>query len=79
MSREEILEKLNEIFQDMFDDEDLEITEETVADDVEGWDSLMHISLIEEVEDAFDIRFTMVEVNGIHNVGALVSIIADRM
>ena len=79
MSREEILEKLNEIFQDMFDDEDLEITEETVADDVEGWDSLMHISLIEEVEDAFDIRFTMVEVNGMQNVGVMVSIIAERM
>ncbi len=79
MSREEILEKLNEIFQDMFDDEDLEITEETVADDVEGWDSLMHISLIEEVEDAFDIRFTMVEVNGMQNVGEMVSIIAERM
>jgi acyl carrier protein len=79
MKREEILEKIKEIFKDEFDDRNLVIKEETTAADVEGWDSLKHISLIEAIEDEFDIRFTMVEVNGMKNVGEMVSIIAERI
>lgn len=79
MSREEILEKINEVFREAFDDESLVMKEETTAVDVEGWDSLKHISLIEAIEDEFDIRFTMVEVNGMKNVGEMASIIAERI
>ena len=78
MKREEILEKIKEIFRDEFDDESLVIKEEITAADVEGWDSLKHISLIETIEDEFDIRFTMVEVNGMKNVEEMASIIAER-
>ncbi len=78
MKREEILEKINEVFREEFDDESLVIKEETTAADVEGWDSLKHISLIEAIEDEFDIRFTMVEVNGMKNVEEMASIIAER-
>ena len=78
MKREEILEKIKEIFNDEFDDRNLVIKEETTAADVEGWDSLKHISLIEAIEDEFDIRFTMVEVNGMKNVEEMASIIAER-
>lgn len=78
MKREEILEKINEIFREEFDDESLVIKEETTAADVEGWDSLKHISLIEAIEDEFDIRFTMAEVNGMKNIGEMASIIAER-
>lgn len=79
MSREEILEKVNEVFHEVFDDDSIVIMEETTAADVEGWDSLRHITLIEEIEDAFDIRFTMKEVNGMKNVGEMVGIIAERV
>ncbi len=78
MKREEIFEKINEVFREEFDDESLVIKEETTAADVEGWDSLKHISLIETIEDEFDIRFTMVEVNGMKNVEEMASIIAER-
>lgn len=78
MSREEILAKVNEVFHEVFDDDSIMIAEETTAADVEGWDSLRHITLIEEIEDAFDIRFTMKEVNGMKNVGEMVGIIAER-
>jgi len=78
MSRTEILEKLQIIFRDSFDDESLTITEETTANDVEGWDSLMHIALIAEVEDVFDFKFEMKDVVGMKNVGDMVSIIEDE-
>ena len=79
MKREEILEKIKEIFREEFDDESLVIKEETTAADVEGWDSLKHISLVEAIEDKFDIRFTMAEVSGMNNVGEMAAIIVERI
>jgi Acyl carrier protein len=78
MSREALLKAVNEVFWDVFDDESLDIREETTAADVNGWDSLRHITLIENIEDRFDIRFTMLEVNGMKNVGEMLDIIAER-
>lgn len=75
MEREEIYERLNEVFQDVFDDDELEVSDETTAADVEGWDSLMHITLIEAVEDEFDINFDMKTVVKMKNVGEMVDFI----
>ena len=74
MNRQEIFEKLNEIFSDVFD-EDITVTPETTANDIEEWDSLTHITLISEVEDAFGIKFAMKDVLGMKNVGEMVDII----
>lgn len=79
MSREEIFAKIREVFKYEFDDDSLEIRDETTAADVDGWDSLKHISLIEAVEDEFGIRFTMLEVNGMKNVGEMATIIQERL
>ena len=79
MSREQILSKVNEIFIDAFDKEDLKIDFETTAAAVEGWDSLMQMNLIEMIEDEFDIRFDMDEVVGMENVGAMIDIILSKV
>ncbi|MCM1537163.1 MAG: acyl carrier protein [bacterium] len=78
MSREEILQRVNKVFQEVFDDEDVAVTFDSTAADVEGWDSLRHITLIEAVEDEFDMRFQMNEVTGMKNVGEMIDIIAER-
>ena len=72
MTREEIYDKLNEVFQDVFDDEDITVNDATVAADVDGWDSLEHINLIVAVERCFGIKFTMGETTGLKNVGEMV-------
>ena len=59
MNRTEILEKLNEVFHDVFDNNDIVVTEQTNANDIEEWDSLIHITLISAVEDEFDVSFDM--------------------
>lgn len=77
MRRDEVIEKVIEIIQDVFEDDTLTITEGTVAKDVEGWDSLNHLQLMNEIEDEFEIKFTMGEVQGFSNVGELIdSIVA---
>ncbi len=79
MSREEILDKVNKVFREVFDDEDVAVTFTSTAADVEGWDSLRHITLIEAVEDEFNMRFQMNEVTGMKDVGEMVDIIAERI
>ena len=79
MTKEEILVKINEIFQDAFDDEFLEINIATTANDIEGWDSLMQMNLIEMVEDEFDFQFSMDEATGLKNVGNMVDVVAAHI
>ena len=74
MTREEIFEGLNEVFSDVFD-EDIVVNENTTADDIEDWDSLMHITLISAVEDEFDMKFDMKDIVNLKNVGEMVDII----
>lgn len=78
MDREKIKAKLTGVFQDVFDDDSIELTDKTTADDIDGWDSLEHITLISAVEKAFKMRFTMKEVSGMKNVGEMMDILAER-
>ncbi len=78
MNREEIFEKLTSIFRDVFDDDTIEIAEDTTAADIEDWDSLTHIMLLSAVEDGFGIRFDMKAVQGLKDVGAMADLIAGQ-
>ena len=78
MDREKIRAKLTGVFQDVFDDDSIELADKTTADDIDGWDSLEHITLISAVEKAFKMRFTMKEVSGMKNVGEMMDILAER-
>jgi len=78
MTRQEIFEKLNEVFSDVFD-EDIVVNDKTTAADIEDWDSLTHITLISEVEDAFGIKLSMKAVLDMKNVGEMVDIIQQRV
>ena len=75
MDTREIFERLDRVFQDVFDDDTIHVTPKTTADDIEDWDSLEHITLISAVER---IRFKMGEVSSMKNVGEMASIIAAR-
>lgn len=75
MTRENIYEKLNEVFQDVFDDDSITVNAETTADDIEDWDSLEHINLVSAVEKEFGVKFTMAQVVGMKNVGEMVDVI----
>ena len=69
LSKDEIIERLDDVFRDVFDDDTLEVDENTTADDIEDWDSIEHITLIGAVEDEFKMRFKMGEVSGMIDVG----------
>lgn len=75
----DILDRLNEVFQQVFDDDELEVGPQTSAQDVEGWDSLMHVTLIVNVEKAFGVTFSSSEVAALQNVGDLIALIDARV
>ena len=75
---EKIYERINSVFRDFFDDDEIEVDAETTADDIEDWDSLNHITLMSAIEDEFGVRFTMGEVSGMMNVGEMAQIIEAR-
>ncbi len=79
MTREEVFSQLLDIFADAFDRDDLSITETTVAGDVEGWDSLMQMNLIEIIEGDFDIRFELDEIMNMKDVGHMVDLILAKV
>jgi acyl carrier protein len=79
MLRDEVFERLTEVFQDVFDDDSIEIQDGTTANDIDDWDSLMHINLVSEVEDEFGIRFAMKDVTKMKNVGEMVDKILEMV
>ena len=75
MTRDEIYVRLNAVFRDVFDNKDIIVSESTTAKDIEGWDSLTHISLLSAIEDEFGMEFSMGEAVKMKNVGDMVAII----
>ncbi|MBD1381934.1 acyl carrier protein [Metabacillus arenae] len=74
-----ILEKLQEIFRDILDDEKLVITEHTTRDDLEGWDSLGTVSIIAAVSEEFNIKIGINEIDMFKDVNSIVSLIKKKM
>jgi len=74
MTREEVFARLADVFADVFD-RAVPLSDATTAADVEGWDSLTHITLIGTVEDEFDVKFPMKDVVHMKNVGEMVDLI----
>lgn len=77
MKREEVYERLNKVFRDVFDDESIELHDETTSDDIEDWDSFEHINLVVAVEDEFSFKIPMGKVITMKNVGEMVDIILE--
>jgi acyl carrier protein len=79
MERNEILQKVNEVFIDNLDNEDIALTENSTADDIEDWDSLTHVQLVVAVEKKFHIRFNAKEIQSWKTVGEMVDSISTKI
>ena len=77
MSREEVYERLNKVFRDVFDDESITLRDDTTANDIEDWDSFEHINLVVAVQDEFSFKIPMGKVVTMKNVGEMVDIILE--
>ncbi len=78
MEKSQILDEVQAIFREVLDNEEIVLSNETNADDIEEWDSLTHIQLIVAIEKHFKIKFTSKEILSWQNVGQLVDCIAIK-
>ena len=74
----DILQRVNKVFKVIFEKEDLVVTEQTCADDIEGGDSLQHINLLSMLEQEFGLEFDIDEIVTMENVGDMVKVINDK-
>lgn len=78
MNNDQILDRLQPIFQQLFERPDLMVDRTTTAQAVDGWDSLMHVNLIAEIEEAFGVRFALGELEELMCVGDMVDLIGRK-
>ncbi len=78
MNRNEVLSGLNEIFIDVIDEDEIVLTEVTTGDDIEEWDSLIHIQIVLSVERHFGISISASEVFTLNNIGEFISLIMRK-
>ena len=79
MERDEILKRVEEIFREELGQSNLVLTDETTAEDVDGWDSLSHVQLVAAMEEAFGIEFKSREILSWDNVGDLIDSIEKKV
>ena len=78
MTRDEVKDRLEKVFREVFDDESIVITDETSADDIDAWDSLTHVELIVAVEEEFDMKLSAKEIVRLKNVGEFINLIHSK-
>nr|MBF0681716.1 acyl carrier protein [Pseudomonas sp.] len=79
MSPADIFAALTQVFRDVFDDDDIELTPQMTANDIDGWDSQAHVTLIVAAEQRFGIKFRTAELESLRNVGHFVELIGSRL
>ena len=79
MERKEIFDKLTDIFRDVMDNNEIVLEEYTTAEDIEEWDSLAHVQLIEKIETVFGVKFSAKEMMSWDDVGEFVDSIEQKL
>ena len=78
MERQEIVNKINSIFRDVFDDDSIEIFGGMTAEDILDWDSLNHITLVINVEKEFGLKLNLAEVGKLENIGGMIQLLLEK-
>lgn len=74
-----IFEEIKSILIDVFDDDELIITMDTCADDIEDWDSLAQMNIMVSISKHFKVKFSVEEIASLHKVGDLVKAVEEKV
>lgn len=79
MERKELLEKLQEIIRGAVDDDEVVINDNTVATDVDGWDSIAQVLIVGELQNELGVKFSSSEISKFANVGELIDAVKAKL
>lgn len=79
MNQEDIKLKIKELLVATLEHNNFEMHDELTAVDVDGWDSLSHMMIITKIEENFNIKFKLRDLNKLKNMGSLVSLIQTKL
>ena len=79
ITKSEMLKRIQNIFRDVFDDDNLEVTNKTNSEEIEEWDSLNHINLVVGIEKEFNIRFVLDELQPLKDVGEMLDLLQHKL
>lgn len=79
MEKEHVAEKIQELFRDVFDDQSLVIYESMSSSNLATWDSLHHISLLVAIQNEFQIKFSLIEIQDLQNVGSIINLVLQHV
>ena len=79
MEQKELMDKLTEIFREVMDNDEIVLNDETTSEDIEEWDSLSHIELIDVIGKELGVKITSMEFRGWENVGEMVESLLQKL
>jgi acyl carrier protein len=79
MNKLDVLDQLSTTMRSVFENQSLQISETTTADDVDEWDSLSHINLVQQIETSFKVKFALSELMKLQNVGDMADLILKKI
>ena len=79
MEKKELMDKLTEIFREVMDNDEIVLNDETTSEDIEEWDSLSHIELIDVIGKELGVKITSMELRGWENVGEMVESLLQKL
>ncbi|MDO7172572.1 acyl carrier protein [Mariniflexile sp. AS56] len=79
MTREDVLTKVTSAFATILEHNNFKLTDTTTTDDVDGWESITHMMIISEIEKVFSIKFKLMDLMNMNNVGDLLDVIQSEI
>lgn len=74
----EIMSRMNSVVMDILEIPGLSLQKDMTAKEIDGWDSLAHISIIVAMENEFEIKFKLAEVKTLKNIGDFVELVKTK-
>lgn len=79
MRKQEIVENIKSAFIKILEHDKFELTDTTTADDVDGWSSITHMMIINEIETIFSIKFQLMDLMNMQNIGDLILVLEKEL
>jgi acyl carrier protein len=79
MEKIEVTEKIRIILVSVLKHEKFELNEEQNTSEIDGWDSLSHMSIINKIESGFNIKFKLKELNKLNSIGSIIEVVQSKL